>query len=168
MLGYRRSPTFRRARVNDICPIPSLRSPAPSFRLFNPCIAASHCTFPSLPHFPLEQPSSTSPMTYHFELVTPSNAETTLPQTLELIKALATYEKAPDAVEATLPLLRRSLFGEEGPDDKGKGGKYAECVLAYEKPGGQALGMAVWFYTFSVGRRSPMILFCFEGMSWGI
>ncbi|SCV72517.1 BQ2448_4054 [Microbotryum intermedium] len=90
-------------------------------------------------------------MPLHFELVTPSNADVTLPQTLELIQALATYEKEPNAVDATIALLRRSLFGEEGPGEEGKGGKYAQCVLAYEKEGDrrQPLGMAVWFYTFS-------------------
>ncbi|SGY68825.1 BQ5605_C004g02922 [Microbotryum silenes-dioicae] len=90
-------------------------------------------------------------MAYHFVLVTPSNSSSTLPQTLELIQALATYEKEPDAVEATLPLLRRSLFGEEGKGEEGKGGKYAQCVLVYEEEEGDSkpLGMAVWFYTFS-------------------
>ncbi|GAA5973705.1 hypothetical protein JCM11641_005090 [Rhodosporidiobolus odoratus] len=78
--------------------------------------------------------------------VTPDNASLTIPQVLRLIKALATYERAPDAVEATEELLKQSFFG----DDQGR--KYCEGVLAYEGGGpgeGTAVGMAVYFYTFS-------------------
>ncbi|GAA5929387.1 hypothetical protein JCM1841_004212 [Sporobolomyces salmonicolor] len=81
--------------------------------------------------------------------VTPSNSIYTVPALLRLIKALALYEKAPDAVEATEELLHRALFGDEGA----AGRKYAECVLAYTggspDAGGRAVGMAVYFYTFS-------------------
>ncbi|GAA6062702.1 hypothetical protein JCM10212_004760 [Sporobolomyces blumeae] len=87
-----------------------------------------------------------------FELVpaTESNSAVTIPAILSLIKALALYEKAPDAVEATEDLLRKAFFG----DDKAGGRNYAECVLAYEggRPGddgARAVGMAVYFYTFS-------------------
>lgn len=75
--------------------------------------------------------------------VTIANADTTVPQVLSLIKALALYEKDPDAVLATVPLLRRSFFGEGE-----LGGRYAECVLAYgergPEQGGEPVGMAVY------------------------
>ncbi|GAA5891415.1 hypothetical protein JCM5296_006519 [Sporobolomyces johnsonii] len=81
--------------------------------------------------------------------VTRSNSAQTVPALLRLIKALALYEQAPDAVEATEELLHRALFG----DEVGGGRKYAECVLAYTggspEEGGSAVGMAVYFYTFS-------------------
>ncbi|GAA6020354.1 hypothetical protein JCM8202_000037 [Rhodotorula sphaerocarpa] len=90
---------------------------------------------------------------FPFELhaVTPANAAHTIPETLRLIKALALFERDPDAVDATEELLRRSFFG----DDKAGGRSYAEAVLVYEegkKPedeGAKAVAMAVWYYTFS-------------------
>ncbi|GAA6000704.1 hypothetical protein JCM10207_004616 [Rhodosporidiobolus poonsookiae] len=80
--------------------------------------------------------------------VTPSNAAHSIPQVLRLIKALAAYEKAPDAVEATEQLLHNAFFGDE------HGRSYCEGVLAWEggqpgEDGARAVGMAVWFYTFS-------------------
>lgn len=77
--------------------------------------------------------------------VTKENSETTLPQMLELIKGLAEYEKAPDAVEATVELLRESFgFGAQG------GERYAQCVLAYNSAEDtEPVGMAVYFFTFS-------------------
>lgn len=82
-----------------------------------------------------------------FELypVTPSNASTTIPDLLRLIKALAAYEKEPDAVEATEELLRNAMFGD--PEKGGR--KYAETVLAYTggepgTEGSEAVGMAVY------------------------
>ncbi|GAA5984339.1 hypothetical protein JCM5350_001022 [Sporobolomyces pararoseus] len=90
--------------------------------------------------------------TRSFELypVTRSNASTTIPHLLDLIKALAAYEKEPDAVEATPELLHKALFGDEEKGTK----NYCECVLAYKggEPGSQGsepVGMAVYFYTFS-------------------
>lgn len=79
--------------------------------------------------------------------VTEETSKTTIPDLLDLIKALALYEKDPDAVEATPELLRNALFGEEA-----KGGrKFAECVLAYRggepgKEGSEPVGMAVYLY----------------------
>ncbi|GAA6026273.1 hypothetical protein JCM11491_001138, partial [Sporobolomyces phaffii] len=82
-----------------------------------------------------------------FELypVTEANSLTTVPHLLDLIKRLAEYEREPDAVEATVDLLNRALFGER---------KYCECVLAYSggapgTPASRPIGMAVYFYTFS-------------------
>ncbi|GAA5862528.1 hypothetical protein JCM8547_002094 [Rhodosporidiobolus lusitaniae] len=82
--------------------------------------------------------------------VTPSNASHTIPAVLRLIKDLAAFERAADQVEATQELLRRSFFGEG--DEKGH--RYAEAVLAYEgggpgEEGGEAVGMAVYYFTFS-------------------
>lgn len=92
-----------------------------------------------------------SPFPFELHAVTPSNASHTVPETLRLIKALALFERDPDAVVTTEELLRRAFFG----DDKAGGRTYAECVLVYEegkKPedeGAKAIAMAVWFYTFS-------------------
>lgn len=96
-----------------------------------------------------------------FELypVSEANAATTIPHLLALIKALAVYEKEPDAVEATEDLLHKALFG-----DASKGGrKYAECVLAYTggapgTPSSEPVGMAVYLYVphFRSNSASPL------------
>ncbi|GAA5924898.1 GNAT family N-acetyltransferase [Sporobolomyces koalae] len=93
----------------------------------------------------------TSEKAYALYPITEENAATTVPHMLELIKALAIYEKEPlSSVEATEDLLHKALFG-----DATKGGrKYCECVLAYAggepgSPGSSPVGMAVYFYTFS-------------------
>ncbi|ORY90897.1 N-acetyltransferase GCN5, partial [Leucosporidium creatinivorum] len=77
--------------------------------------------------------------------VTLENADVALPQVLQLITALAIYEKEPDAVEATVESLRESFFGGA----EGKGEKYAKCVLAYQGESEEPIGMAVYFFTFS-------------------
>ncbi len=59
---------------------------------------------------------------------------------LQLIKELATYEKEPDAVEATEEILHKSLFVD----------RKAECVLLEE--GDECLGFALYFYNFSTWR----------------
>lgn len=79
-------------------------------------------------------------MSLSLRAVTLENASTTLPQVLQLIIALATYEKEPDAVEATVDSLRESFFGGEG----GKGERYAQCVLAYKGESEEPVGMAVY------------------------
>ncbi|TKA51578.1 hypothetical protein B0A53_05259 [Rhodotorula sp. CCFEE 5036] len=85
-----------------------------------------------------------SPFPFEMHAVTPSNAAHTIPETLRLIKALALFERDPDAVVTTEELLRRAFFG----DDKAGGRTYAECVLVYEegkKPedeGAKAIAMA--------------------------
>ncbi|WIX06370.1 GNAT family N-acetyltransferase [Xanthomonas oryzae] len=56
----------------------------------------------------------------------------------ELITALALYERAPDAVEASLEDLRTSLFGE---------GVTAHALICEQD--GQALGFAVYFFNYS-------------------
>ena len=57
---------------------------------------------------------------------------------LELIRDLATYERAPDEVTATKEQLTDVLFGERPA---------AEVILAFE--GQSPVGFAVFFYNFS-------------------
>ncbi|HZS17557.1 MAG TPA: GNAT family N-acetyltransferase [Candidatus Udaeobacter sp.] len=61
-----------------------------------------------------------------------------VPVILQLIRDLATYERAPDEVTATEEQLRQVLFGERPA---------AEVLLAFE--GETAVGFAVYFYNFS-------------------
>ena len=61
-----------------------------------------------------------------------------VPITLQLIRDLATYERAPDEVTATEEQLVEVLFGEQPA---------AEVLLAFE--GKSAVGFAVYFYNFS-------------------
>ena len=61
-----------------------------------------------------------------------------VPVILQLIRDLATYERAPDDVTATEEQLREVLFGERPA---------AEVLLAFE--GETAVGFAVYFYNFS-------------------
>ncbi|HEX6422269.1 MAG TPA: GNAT family N-acetyltransferase [Acidimicrobiales bacterium] len=57
---------------------------------------------------------------------------------LRLIRALADYEREPDAVEATAEGLRAHLFAD------------ASRVFAHvAERGGRVVGMAVWFLNFS-------------------
>jgi GNAT superfamily N-acetyltransferase len=61
-----------------------------------------------------------------------------IPVILELIRDLATYERAPNDVIATEEGLKEVLFGPE---------RVAEVVIARE--GNEAVGFAVFFYNFS-------------------
>lgn len=61
-----------------------------------------------------------------------------VPIILELIRALATYERAPNEVTATEEQLVDVLFGEKPA---------AEVLLAFEA--GAPVGFAVYFYNFS-------------------
>jgi GNAT superfamily N-acetyltransferase len=63
---------------------------------------------------------------------------------LELIRALATYERAPNEVIATEKDLAEVLFGEKPT---------AEVLLAFENE--QAVGFAVFFYNFSTWLGRP-------------
>lgn len=58
---------------------------------------------------------------------------------LECVRALAAYEREPDAVETTPAALRETLFGD------------APSVFAHvvEKPGAGIVGIAVWFLNYS-------------------
>ena len=67
-----------------------------------------------------------------------------VPLILELIHALAEYEREPDAVEASEDLLQEQLFGAQPG---------AEVVIA--EADGEAAGFALFFHNFSTwrGRR---------------
>src|SRR5262245_41098158 len=67
-----------------------------------------------------------------------------VPIILELIRDLATYERAPDEVTATEEQLVDVLFGERPT---------AEVLLAFE--GKSAVGFAVFFYNFSTWLGRP-------------
>jgi GNAT superfamily N-acetyltransferase len=63
-----------------------------------------------------------------------------VPDILRLIRELAVYERAPDAVEATEDLLHRALFAEQPK---------VFCHLACGDDTGAAVGLALWFVNFS-------------------
>ena len=67
-----------------------------------------------------------------------------VPIILELIKALATYERAPDEVVATEQGLTEVLFGKKPA---------AEVLLAFEND--RAVGFAVFFHNFSTWLGKP-------------
>jgi GNAT superfamily N-acetyltransferase len=67
-----------------------------------------------------------------------------VPIILQLIRDLATYERAPDEVTATEGQLVEVLFGERPT---------AEVLLAFE--GTLAVGFAVYFYNFSTWLGRP-------------
>ncbi|MFW5416623.1 GNAT family N-acetyltransferase [Nocardiopsis sp. CNT-189] len=61
-----------------------------------------------------------------------------VPAILELIRALAAYEREPDAVEATEQDLEQALFGED------------PSVFAHiAEDAGEPVGFALWFVNFS-------------------
>src|SRR5947208_6691201 len=67
-----------------------------------------------------------------------------IPVILELIRALATYERAPNEVTATEKGLAEVLFGEKPA---------AEVLLAFENE--TAVGFAVFFHNFSTWLGRP-------------
>ena len=67
-----------------------------------------------------------------------------VPIILQLIRDLATYERAPDKVAATEEQLVDVLFGEKPA---------AEVLLAFEE--GSPVGFAVYFYNFSTWLGRP-------------
>jgi GNAT superfamily N-acetyltransferase len=67
-----------------------------------------------------------------------------VPIILELIRALATYERAPNEVTATESGLKEVLFGKKPA---------AEVLLAFEKD--RAIGFAVFFHNFSTWLGRP-------------
>ncbi|HWJ10736.1 MAG TPA: GNAT family N-acetyltransferase [Nocardioides sp.] len=69
-----------------------------------------------------------------------------VPDVLRLIRALADYEREPDAVETTEADLRRWLFGDDP----------VASVLVAES-GGTVVGMALWFRTYSTWTGVPGI-----------
>jgi GNAT superfamily N-acetyltransferase len=77
-----------------------------------------------------------------FEIRT--TTETDVPVILQLIRELATYERAPDAVVATEADLREVLFGAKPS---------AEVLLALENA--TPIGFAVFFHNFSTWLGRP-------------
>jgi len=73
-----------------------------------------------------------------------TTTEADVPVILSLIRELAEYERAPDAVVATEAGLLEVLFGPK---------RSAEVLLALEK--GEPLGFAVYFYNFSTWLGRP-------------
>lgn len=69
-----------------------------------------------------------------------------VPRVLELIEALADYEKLRDQCQATVTDLERHLFGEK---------PRAEVVLAEWE--GRVVGFALFFHTFSTFLAKPGI-----------
>ena len=70
--------------------------------------------------------------------------EADVPVILSLIRELAVYERAPDAVVANEAGLREVLFGPQ---------RCAEVLLALEE--GEPVGFAVYFYNFSTWLGRP-------------
>jgi len=73
-----------------------------------------------------------------------------VPEILRLIRALADYEREPDAVETSEEDLQRWLFG---PDP------VANVLVAQSEPGpgGKVVGMALWFRNYSTWTGVPGI-----------
>ena len=67
-----------------------------------------------------------------------------VPVLLQLVRELAEYEREPDAVEATEPMLTEALFGAS---------PVASCHVAQD--GGQVVGFALWYVTFSTWTGRP-------------
>ena len=77
-----------------------------------------------------------------FEIRTTTEAD--VPVILQLIRDLAEYERAPDAVVATEAGLREVLFGSK---------RSAEVLLALEEA--EPVGFAVFFHNFSTWLGRP-------------
>lgn len=70
--------------------------------------------------------------------------EQDVPLILHFIKALAEYERLGDQVVATEATIHETLFGPT---------PHAEAAIAYV--GSEAVGFAVWFYTYSTFLSRP-------------
>jgi GNAT superfamily N-acetyltransferase len=81
-------------------------------------------------------------MNRRFEIRCAQRSDVTI--ILELIRALATYERAPNEVTATEEGLTEVLFGEK---------RAAEVLLAFENE--TAVGFAVFFHNFSTWLGRP-------------
>ena len=81
-------------------------------------------------------------MTPSCEIRTTTEAD--VPVILSLIRELADYERAPDAVVATEESLHEVLYGPQ---------RSAEVLLAFEE--GEPVGFAVYFYNFSTWLGRP-------------
>jgi GNAT superfamily N-acetyltransferase len=74
-------------------------------------------------------------------------AESDLDTIIELIHALADYEREPDAVQLDRETLRQHLFGPE---------PHAEVLMA-ETDNGASAGFALFFHNFSTWQGKPGI-----------
>jgi len=72
--------------------------------------------------------------------------EADVPEILSLIRALAAYERAPDAVKATEADLREHGFGPNA---------YFQCLMA--EADGQPAGFAFYFFDYSTWMGRPGI-----------
>ena len=72
--------------------------------------------------------------------------EADVPLILQLIKALAEYERLGDQVSATEAMIRESFFGPA---------PHAQAVIA--RIDGDAVGFAIWFSTYSTFLSKPGI-----------
>ncbi|KAG6001094.1 hypothetical protein E4U21_004694 [Claviceps maximensis] len=88
------------------------------------------------------------------------------PVILELIHALALYEKQPDAVEATIETLESTIAfassdsaGDDAtvPDTQPISPHRPSRCLLVLNPQGNAVGMALYFYNYSTWRAKPGI-----------
>ena len=70
--------------------------------------------------------------------------EADVPLILRFVRELAAFEREPDAVEATEPMLAAALFGER---------PYAEAVIA--DADGAPAGFALYFHNFSTWTGKP-------------
>lgn len=68
-----------------------------------------------------------------------------VPVLLALVRELAVYEREPDAVETTEPMLDAALFGEQ---------PVASCHVAVG-PDGDVVAFALWYVTFSTWKGRP-------------
>ena len=68
-----------------------------------------------------------------------------MPVILQLVHELAVYEREPNAVEATEPMLAAALFGPAPA---------ASCHVALGEDG-QVVGFALWYVTFSTWKGLP-------------
>jgi GNAT superfamily N-acetyltransferase len=91
---------------------------------------------------PLLDRTSSLIVMINFEIRTTTEAD--VPIILSLIRELADYERAPDAVVTTEAGLREVLFGPQ---------RSAEVLLALEN--GEPVGFAVYFYNFSTWLGRP-------------
>lgn len=88
------------------------------------------------------------------------------PVILELIQALADYEKEPDAVKATVQTLENTIAfaPSDSPGNDATVPKTepisptrpSRCLLLFD-PEGKAVGMALYFYNYSTWRSKPGI-----------
>jgi GNAT superfamily N-acetyltransferase len=107
------------------------------------CSASLNMTIVSVAPFGVSWRISTGVKTVQNFQIRPAQVED-VPIILELIRDLATYERAPDEVTATEEQLVDVLFGERPA---------AEVLLAFE--GKSPVGFAVYFYNFSTWLGRP-------------